>query len=94
MRRTGYHRFVDYPRQGRRGWRRAVPSWRLVGGVLLGFGLALTGLVLAVYASVKVPDINRLKMPTATVYQYSDGTTFYAAGLQDRQPVPIGRSRT
>lgn len=93
-RRTGYHRVIDYPRQGRTGWRRLVPSWRLVCGTLLGSVTVLTGLVLAVYATVKVPDINKLKMPTATVYEYSDGTVFYAVGLQDRQLVPISRIPT
>ena len=90
-RRTGYHRIVDYPRQGRTGWRRLVPSWRLVCGGLLGSVAVLAGLVLAVYATVKVPDINKLKMPTATVYEYSDGTVFYAVGLQNRQLVPISQ---
>ncbi len=92
--RTGYHRVIDYPRQGRTGWRRLVPSWRLVCGGLLGSAAALAGLVLAVYATVKVPDINKLKMPTATVYEYSNGTVFYAVGLQDRQLVPLGRVPT
>ncbi|QMU71435.1 transglycosylase domain-containing protein [Streptacidiphilus sp. P02-A3a] len=91
VRRTGYRRVIDYPRTGRSGWRALLPSWRLVGGGLLGCVVALIGLVLIVYANVKVPDINALKMPTATVYEYSDGTVFYAAGLQDRQLVPITR---
>ena len=93
-RRTGYHRIIDYPRQGRTGWRRLVPSWRLVCGSLLGSVTVLAGLVIAVYATVKVPDINKLKMPTATVYEYSDGTVFYAVGLQNRQLVPISRVPT
>ena len=89
--RTGYRRIIDYPRSGRTGWRALIPSWRLVGGGLLGFLVALTGVVLGVYSVVKVPDINALKMPTATVYEYSNGTVFYAAGLTDRQLVPISQ---
>jgi len=91
IRRSGYRRIVDYPRTGRRGWRCLVPSWRLVCGSLLGLLVALGGLVAAVYASVQMPDINHLKMPTATVYEYSDGTVFYAQGLQDRTLVPISQ---
>jgi membrane peptidoglycan carboxypeptidase len=91
VRRTGYRRIVDYPRTGRRGWRCLVPSWRLVCGSLLGLALALAGTVVAVYETVQMPDIDHLRMPTATVYEYSDGTVFYAEGLQDRTPVPLSQ---
>jgi membrane peptidoglycan carboxypeptidase len=87
--RTGYHRFIDYPRSGRPGWRALVPSWRLMAGSV-GGGLALlAGLVAALYAMAPLPDVARLRMPTATVFEYSDGTVFYTAGLQDRIIVPI-----
>jgi membrane peptidoglycan carboxypeptidase len=89
--RKGYHRIVDYPRTGRRGWRKFVPSWRLVTGSLAGLLAALGALVAVVYASVRVPDAARLSMPTATRYEYSDGTVFYTAGLQNRVIVPLAQ---
>jgi membrane peptidoglycan carboxypeptidase len=88
-RRTGYHRFVDYPRSGRHGWRALVPSWRLVTGSAVAGLALLAGLVAILYALAPLPDVARLKMPTATVYEYADGTVFYTAGLQDRVVVPI-----
>jgi membrane peptidoglycan carboxypeptidase len=83
-RKTGYRRLVDYPRWGRSGWRAFVPSWRLVAGLCAAAFLALVTLVLVVYALVKVPNLNNLSLPTATVYEYADGTPFYTAGLQNR----------
>jgi len=82
---------VDYPRWGRRGWRAFVPSWRLVTGLATGCLLALVATVLTVYALVKMPDLNDLSLPTATVYEYADGTPFYTAGLQDRVIVPASQ---
>ena len=40
------------------------------------------------YALVKMPNLNDLSLPTATVYEYADGTPFYTAGLEDRVTVP------
>ena len=51
---------VDYPRAGRDGWRRYVPSWRqslaLVGG---GLGVLIALFVIA-YFTVSIPDPNKL----------------------------------
>jgi len=82
---------VDYPRWGRRGWRALVPSWRLVAGLAAGCFLALASVVLTVYALVKLPDLNDLSLPTATVYEYANGTPFYTAGLQNRVLVPASQ---
>jgi membrane peptidoglycan carboxypeptidase len=87
----GYRRLINYPRAGRRGWRAFVPSWRLVTGTATGAFLLLVGSVAAVYALVKVPDLRSLRLPTATVYEYSDGSVFYTAGLQNRVIVPLSQ---
>jgi membrane peptidoglycan carboxypeptidase len=84
----GYRRLVDYPRWGRRGWRALVPSWRLVVGLAVTYFIALAALVVVVYSLVKTPDLDALPLPTATVYEYSNGVPFYTAGLQDRVLVP------
>jgi membrane peptidoglycan carboxypeptidase len=87
---TGYRRIIDYPRTGRRGWRALIPSRRLVLTTVLGGTLALCGLIAIVYAMVRTPDLSNLKLPTASVYGYSDGTPFAIVGPQDRVSVPIG----
>jgi membrane peptidoglycan carboxypeptidase len=87
----GYRRVVDYPRWGRRGWRAFVPSLRLVAGLSAACFIALLGLVVVVYSLVKTPDLSDLSLPTATVYEYSNGVPFYTAGLQDRVPVPASQ---
>lgn len=59
--------------------------------VLGGLFIVLVVLVAVVYARVRVPDVARLSMPTATRYEYSDGTVFYTAGLQNRVIVPLSQ---
>jgi membrane peptidoglycan carboxypeptidase len=59
----------------------------LIGGLLF----VLVVLAAVVYARVRVPDVARLSMPTATRYEYSDGTVFYTAGLQNRVIVPLSQ---
>ena len=51
----------------------------------------LVGLVAVVYFMVRTPDIGDLKPPTASVYEYADGTPFYTVGVQNRVVVPIGQ---
>jgi membrane peptidoglycan carboxypeptidase len=91
VRKAGYRRIIDYPRAGRRGWRAFLPSWRLVAGSFAGALLLMAGLVAVSYALAPTPDLDNLSLPTATVYEYSNGTVFYTAGLQDRVIVPIGQ---
>jgi membrane peptidoglycan carboxypeptidase len=90
-RKAGHRRIIDYPRFGRHGWRAFIPSWRLLLGSCAGGFLLVAGMVVVVYAMVPMPDLNHLSLPTATVYEYSDGTVFDTDGLQDRIVVPIGQ---
>jgi membrane peptidoglycan carboxypeptidase len=68
-------RFIDYPRWGRRGWTRWIPSWRLVTSLaLLGVGgMAVTAML--VYASVAVPNPNDTAYDQTTSVYYDDGKT-------------------
>ena len=88
---TGYRRIVDYPRTGRRGWRALIPSRRLVLTTLLGPTVALLGLIAVVYTMVRTPDLSNLRLPTGSVYEYSDGTPFAIVGPHDRVSVPISQ---
>lgn len=88
---TGYRRIIDYPRTGRRGWRALIPSRRLVLTTFLGSVLSLVGMIAVVYAMVRTPDLANLRLPTASVYEYSNGTPFAIVGPQDRVSVPISQ---
>ena len=83
-------RLIDYPRYGRTGFKRWIPSWKLVSG------LGLTGLLAAVvlfavgYAVTEVPDPNEFVTAQTTVVYYADGTTEMGRfAEQDRVSVPI-----
>jgi membrane peptidoglycan carboxypeptidase len=66
---------VDYPRQGKEGWRRWVPSWRLVLGTgFAGFCLAIIAFGV-VYARTQIPRPNQLAQAQTTIVYYSDGKT-------------------
>ncbi|KGM09394.1 penicillin-binding protein, partial [Cellulomonas bogoriensis 69B4 = DSM 16987] len=66
---------IDYPRAGKTGIRRWLPSWRLILGLFLT-GLALVIAAVAVaYAMTPIPDPDDFaEVQTTTVY-YSDGET-------------------
>ncbi len=85
-------RVVDYPRRGRRGARRFVPSWRLVLGTgAAGVLLAVIGFS-AVYASVDVPDPNALVTAEASVVYWADGKTELGRFSEvdgNRQSIPL-----
>jgi len=88
---TGYRRIIDYPRTGRRGWRALIPSRRLVLTTFLGTTISFLGLIAVVYTMVRTPDLANLRLPTASVYEYSNGTPFAIVGPQDRVSVPISQ---
>ncbi|MFD9906793.1 transglycosylase domain-containing protein [Streptomyces sp. NPDC059063] len=82
-------RIVDYPRRGKRGVRRWLPSWRQW---LSAFGLvfgAIGGLFAWVYASVDIPDENAAASLEANVYYWSDGTQMVSTGEVNRQSVDL-----
>ncbi len=85
-------RIVDYPRAGRAGWRRFVPSWRLVlGSGLVMFLLGVIGFSV-LYASVDVPDPNKLVTANASVVYWSDGKTELGRfGDVNRRSVPLSQ---
>ncbi|WP_241518829.1 transglycosylase domain-containing protein [Streptomyces sp. CB03238] len=80
---------IDYPRRGRRGALRWVPSWRqLLGVALLSFG-ALAALVGHVYSTVQITDVNAYARAEANVYYWADGTQMVSVGPVNRQNVPL-----
>ncbi|CAM5668452.1 peptidoglycan glycosyltransferase OS=Streptomyces alboniger OX=132473 GN=CP975_14920 PE=4 SV=1 [Streptomyces alboniger] len=88
MRRRGRRR-VDYPRAGRAGVRRWLPSWRqLLAAVSLAV-LASVAAFVAVYVSVDIPDENDAARREANVYYWSDGTQMVSTGEVNRQSVEL-----
>ncbi len=49
-------RLIDYPRQGRRGWTRWIPSWRIFLTLFLLVVAALTGMILYLYTTTELPS--------------------------------------
>ena len=72
-------RFVDYPRRGRRGWTRWIPSWRLVLSLFLILVAAVSGAVLVKYF--------RTSLPT----EQNADTTFQTTVVKDTNGKQIGR---
>ncbi|MEU5430597.1 transglycosylase domain-containing protein [Streptomyces olivoreticuli] len=82
-------RFIDYPRHGRAGIRRWLPSWRQwLSTFVLGVG-ALAGLFAWVYASVDIPDENAAAVQEANTYYWADGTQMVSIGKVNRNIVRL-----
>ncbi|MGW3205314.1 transglycosylase domain-containing protein [Streptomyces sp. NPDC001135] len=79
-----------YPRPGRTGWRRWIPSWRQwLGATVTSFGLLSLFLVTA-YAMTDIPtDLNTYATQQDNVYFWSDGTPMARTGWVQRQAMPL-----
>ena len=85
-------RLIDYPRAGKSGLRRWLPSWKLtlatIGTLLVA---AFAGLGIAV-ATIEVPKPNDLAVAQTTRIYYDDGETEIGRiGEANRTSVPIDR---
>ncbi|MFC9328352.1 transglycosylase domain-containing protein [Kitasatospora sp. NPDC057015] len=85
----GKKRFIDYPRFGKTGVRRWVPSWRLwLSGFLLFFGGGVAAVGVA-YANTTVPDIHDLVKEQNNIYYWADGSEMTRKGETNRQIVEL-----
>ncbi|MGW1491426.1 transglycosylase domain-containing protein [Streptomyces sp. NPDC002402] len=81
---------IDYPRHNKYGWRRWVPSWKLVTGLTLGFVGSLMAAATIAYAMVEVPDPQLTAKAQNNVYLWADGSQMAATGGEiNRQIIPI-----
>jgi membrane peptidoglycan carboxypeptidase len=81
---------IDYPRHNKYGWRRWVPSWKLVTGLCLGFVGSLMAAATIAYAMVEVPDPDKTAEAQNNVYYWADGSQMAATGGEiNRQIVGI-----
>lgn len=88
--RPGKKRLIDYPRHDKYGWRRWVPSWKLVTGLFIGFlgGLMAAGSI--AYALVEKPQVSLASKAQNNVYLWDDGTPMVSTGGEvNRQIVGI-----
>ncbi|MGW2332035.1 transglycosylase domain-containing protein [Streptomyces sp. NPDC001700] len=90
---SGKKRFIDYPRAGRTGGRRWVPSWRLVTGTFIFFFAAILSAVGIGWMIVDVPTAQAASQTQKNVYYWADGKQMVVSGGGDlnRQIVPLNK---
>ncbi len=88
---VGYHRYFDYPRTGKNGWRHWVPSIKQVCSFMLAGFFLIIGLIAFEYATVQIPTAESLAAQAQiTNFTYDDGsTTFAKLGATNRRDVNI-----
>ncbi|MFF5127449.1 transglycosylase domain-containing protein [Streptomyces syringium] len=86
-------RFIDYPRAGKVGARRWLPSWKLVTGLCIGFLGLIIGVVGIALLIVQVPTARAASTVQKNVYYWADGDQMVVAGGGElnRQIVPIAK---
>ncbi|MET7765591.1 transglycosylase domain-containing protein [Streptomyces sp. NPDC005393] len=94
---VGMDRADGKPAKGRKGrprrtgWRRLLPTWRLVlGGFLLIVLLVAGGLVTG-YLLVDIPAANKAAIAQSNVFLYSDGSQLAREGQVNRENVPLSQ---
>ncbi|MEU7148175.1 transglycosylase domain-containing protein [Streptomyces sp. NPDC045456] len=89
--RPGKKRLIDYPRSGKVGWRRFVPSWKQTLGTCIGFLALIVGASGLALAYVDIPDVQKASLLQKNVYYWSNGKPMVVAGGGElnRQIVPI-----
>jgi len=68
----GDRALFDYPRAGKTGVLRWLPSWRLVLGVVLTGGFLVLGLVVAAYATTTIPKPSEFAQAQTTTVRYAN----------------------
>lgn len=81
-----------FPRPGRTGWRRWIPSWRQWLGACLYLFIGLGGFITYAYATTDVPeDLNHFATQQDNVYYWADGSTMARTGWVSRQEMPLDK---
>ncbi|MFC7264991.1 transglycosylase domain-containing protein [Streptomyces lutosisoli] len=75
----------------RTGWRRLIPTWRIVLGTFLVVILLLIGLFALGYYLVKIPPANAAATKQSNVYLYSDGSQLARDGEVNRENVTLAQ---
>jgi membrane peptidoglycan carboxypeptidase len=81
-----------YPRPGRRGWRRWLPSLRQSALLVVWGAATLAAVVGVAYERTRIPtDLNAFATQQDNVYYWADGTEMARVGPVDRQAMPLDR---
>ncbi len=88
----GKKRMIDYPRYDKDGWRRWVPSWRLVSGLCIAFFGGVVAAAGLAYAMVSIPVEDDSATAQNNVYYWADGSRMVATGGErNRQSVNLAQ---
>ncbi|MFG3231963.1 transglycosylase domain-containing protein [Streptomyces antibioticus] len=80
------------PKRVRRtGWRRLIPTWRMVLSTFVLGCLLLAGLFFLGYSMVKIPPANAIATKQSNVYLYADGTEIARDGQINRESVGLSQ---
>ncbi|HET9381900.1 MAG TPA: transglycosylase domain-containing protein, partial [Streptomyces sp.] len=80
------------PKRPRRtGWRRLIPTWRMVLGTFLVALLLVIGAFFLGYSMVKIPPANALATKQSNVYLYADGSQLARDGEINRENVTLAQ---
>ncbi|MER5201556.1 transglycosylase domain-containing protein [Streptomyces sp. NPDC002825] len=86
----GKKRIIDYPRHNKYGWRRWMPSWKLVSGTFLFCVASLMGAAYIAYSQVEIPDPAKTATSQNNIYYWADKSRMVATGSgTNRQIVGI-----
>ncbi|MEU5597275.1 transglycosylase domain-containing protein [Streptomyces sp. NPDC020298] len=88
---TGKGKGKKPKRPKRTGWRRLIPTWRMVLGTFVVGVLLLFGLFFLGYSLVKIPPANALAMKQSNVFLYSDGSQLARDGEINRENVTLAQ---
>ncbi|MEU0410476.1 transglycosylase domain-containing protein [Streptomyces griseorubiginosus] len=78
-------------RPRRTGWRRLIPTWRMVLGTFVLGLLVLAGLFYLGYSMVKIPPANALATKQSNVFLYADGSQLARDGEVNRENVSLSQ---
>ncbi|MFD4597859.1 transglycosylase domain-containing protein [Streptomyces sp. NPDC058464] len=78
-------------RPKRTGWRRIIPTWRMVLGTFVIGVLLVIGLFFLGYSMVKIPAANAFATKQSNVYLYADGSQLARDGEVNRENVDLSQ---
>ncbi|MGW2457899.1 transglycosylase domain-containing protein [Streptomyces sp. NPDC001761] len=78
-------------RPKRTGWRRIIPTWRMVLGTFFVGVLLLVGLFFVGYSLVKIPPANAFATKQSNVFLYADGSQLARDGEVNRENVTLAQ---
>ncbi|HLS03769.1 MAG TPA: penicillin-binding protein, partial [Actinomycetales bacterium] len=79
-------KLIDYPRTGKRGIRRWLPSWRQILGLFLAAAALGIGVIFAAYYTTDIPAANDFVTEETTKIYFADGETLMGSfAAQNRE---------